>query len=49
MEFLRDLIQFIKTRKKFWLIPLIIVLVMLGFVVILSEGSAVASLIYTLF
>jgi hypothetical protein len=49
MEFLKDLFQFIKQRKKFWLIPLILILVLLGVVVILSESSAVASLIYTLF
>ncbi len=49
MEFIKDLFQFIKQRKKFWLIPLIVILVILGLIVILTESSAIASLIYTIF
>ncbi len=45
----KDLWAFMKERKKFWLAPIIIVLVLLGVLVVLSEGSAVAPFIYTLF
>lgn len=41
--------QFLKKRKKWWLAPIIIVLVLLGVVLVLSEGSAVAPFIYALF
>jgi hypothetical protein len=49
MEFLKDLWSFLKTRKKFWLIPLIVVLVIFGLLIVLSAGSAIAPFIYTLF
>lgn len=49
MELIRDLIDFLKTRKKFWLIPLIFILLFFGILIILSGGSAVAPFIYTLF
>lgn len=49
MEFLRDLWDFMKERKKFWLAPIIIVLLLLGALIVLSQGSAVAPFIYTLF
>lgn len=49
MEYLRDLWGFLKTHKKYWLIPLILILLLLGLVIILSTGSAVAPFIYTLF
>jgi len=49
MEFLRDLWAFLKTRKKFWLLPLIIVLLIFGLLIILSAGSSLAPFIYTLF
>jgi hypothetical protein len=48
-EFLRDLWQFMKTRKKYWLLPIILVLVLLGGLVVVSQQSALASLIYTVF
>lgn len=48
-ELLIDLWGFMKVRKKFWLAPIIIVLLLLGALVVLSEGSAVAPFIYTLF
>ncbi|MCE3285302.1 MAG: hypothetical protein K0R70_1558 [Steroidobacteraceae bacterium] len=48
-EFLRDLWQFMRVRKKFWLLPLILVLVLLGGLVVISQQSALASLIYTIF
>jgi hypothetical protein len=48
-EFLRDLWQFMRVRKKFWLLPIILVLVLLGGLVVISLQSALASLIYTIF
>ena len=48
-EFLKDLWDFMRTRKKFWLAPIIIVLLLLGMLIVLAEGSAVAPFIYTIF
>ena len=47
--FLAELWDFMLERKKFWLAPIIIMLLLLGGLIILSEGSAVAPFIYTLF
>jgi competence protein ComGC len=49
MSFLLELWQFIKARKKFWLLPLIIVLVIVGGMLVLAKGSVVAPFIYTIF
>jgi hypothetical protein len=49
MEFLTDLIGFMKVRKKYWLLPVIIVLLFFGVVVVLTSGSAIAPFIYTVF
>ena len=49
IEFLRDLWQFMRERKKVWLAPIIIIMVLLGGLIILAQGSAVAPFIYTLF
>jgi len=49
MEFLRDLWLFMRERKKFWLAPIIIVLLLIGLLIVFSSGSAVAPFIYTLF
>ena len=49
MEFIRELLQFLKARKKFWLLPIIIVMVLFGGLLVLAQGSAVAPFIYTLF
>ena len=49
LELLKDLWGFMKERKKFWLAPIIIVLVLLGGLLILAQGSAVAPFINTLF
>jgi len=48
-DLLRDLWDFMRVRKKFWLAPIILVLLLLGTLVVLSQGSAVAPFIYTLF
>ena len=49
IEFLKDLWDFMRVRKKFWLAPIIIVLLLLGMLIVLAEGSAVAPFIYTIF
>ena len=49
MEFFKDLWGFLKERKKFWLLPLIIILLVFGGLIVLTSGSAIAPFIYTLF
>jgi hypothetical protein len=49
LELLQDLWGFMRARKKFWLAPIIVMMVLLGALVVLSQGSAVAPFIYTLF
>jgi Family of unknown function (DUF5989) len=49
MSFLIELWQFLKARKKFWLLPIILVMLVLGGLLVLAQGSAVAPFIYTLF
>jgi len=49
MDFLKDLWQFMKERKKFWLAPVILVLLLLGLLLVFGGGSAIAPFIYTLF
>ena len=49
MEFLKEFWEFLIVRKKYWLLPIIIVLVLFGGLIILSQGSAVAPFIYTIF
>ena len=48
-EFFKDLWDFMRMRKKFWLAPIIIVMVLLGALIVIAQGSAVAPFIYTLF
>jgi hypothetical protein len=49
LELLKDLWLFMKERKKFWLAPIIIILLLLGLLLVMTQGSAVAPFIYTLF
>lgn len=49
MDLFKELWEFLRTRKKWWLLPIVIVLLLLGLLVIFTEGSAVAPFIYTLF
>tara|TARA_B110000027_G_scaffold42424_1_gene46680 strand:- start:170 stop:319 length:150 start_codon:yes stop_codon:yes gene_type:complete len=49
MSFLKEFLEFLSVRKKYWLLPIIIVLVIFGGLIILSQGSAVAPFIYTIF
>jgi len=48
-EFVMELWAFMKERKKFWLLPIVTVLLLLGSLIVLTQGSAVAPFIYTLF
>lgn len=49
MSFLIEFWSFLRARKKFWLLPMLIVLVVLGALLVFAQGSAVAPFIYTLF
>lgn len=49
MEFLKELWLFMKERKKFWLAPIMIILILIGFLLVFGGSSAVAPFIYTLF
>lgn len=49
MAFFKELWDFLKTRKKWWLLPIIIMLMLLGLLIVFTEGSALAPFIYTLF
>jgi len=49
MSFLKEFWEFLKVRKKYWLFPILLVLVMFGALIILSQGSVVAPFIYTIF
>ena len=49
MEFLKELLAFLRIRKKLWLAPIIIVMLILGGLLILAKGSVVAPFIYTIF
>ncbi len=49
IELIKDLWGFMRARKKFWLAPIIVVMLLLGTLIVLSQGSAVAPFIYTLF
>ncbi len=48
-DLLKDLWNFMKVRKKFWLAPIVVILLLLGGLIVLSQGSALAPFIYTLF
>lgn len=49
MSFLKELWIYLRVRKKFWLIPILLVLAIFGGLLVLAQGSAVAPFIYTLF
>lgn len=49
MSFLKDLFEFLRIRKKYWLIPIFIAMCILGFLIVFAQGTAVAPFIYTLF
>lgn len=49
MDFLKELWLFLKVRKKFWMIPIFLVLVIFGGIIVAAKGSAIAPFIYTVF
>jgi hypothetical protein len=49
MSLLSEIWDFLKVRKKFWLLPIVVLLLLLGLLIIFTESSAVAPFIYTLF
>jgi len=49
MSFIKEFFEFLMLRKKFWLFPIIFVLVLFGALIVLSQGSAIAPFIYTIF
>jgi hypothetical protein len=49
MDFLTDLWGFMRVRKKFWLLPIVLTLMALGALIVFSQGSTVAPFVYTLF
>jgi len=49
MDFLKEFFAFLKARKRYWLIPLIIILLLFSFLIILTQGSALAPFIYSIF
>ena len=49
LSFIREMWSFLRQRKKFWLLPILLVMALLGVLIVLAQGSAVAPFIYTLF
>tara|TARA_X000000950_G_scaffold277017_1_gene365803 strand:+ start:623 stop:772 length:150 start_codon:yes stop_codon:yes gene_type:complete len=49
MSFIKEFFEFLTVRKKYWLLPIILVLVLFGGLIVLSQGSAIAPFIYTIF
>ena len=48
-ELIKDFAGFMSQRKKFWLLPIIIIMLLLGILIVVAEGSALAPFIYTIF
>lgn len=49
MRFLKELVAFLRVRKKFWLAPMLIIMALLGILIVSVQGTAIAPFIYTLF
>jgi uncharacterized protein DUF5989 len=49
MSFIKEIWRYMRVRKKFWLLPLFLVMILLGGLIVLAHGSAIAPFIYTLF
>ena len=49
MSFIKELWNFMRVRKKFWLLPIFLMMVLFGALIVMSQGSAVAPFVYTLF
>jgi len=48
-DFIKEFLEFLNVRKKYWLLPIIIVLALFGILIVLSQGSVIAPFIYTIF
>ena len=49
IEFLKEFLNFLKVRKRYWLVPIMVVLLLFGMLFVVSQGTAVAPFIYTIF
>ena len=49
LDFIKEFLEFLTVRKKYWLLPIIIVLALFGILIVLSQGSVIAPFIYTIF
>jgi hypothetical protein len=49
IEFLKEFWDFLKIRKKYWLLPILIILLFFGFLIVLTQGTVIAPFIYTIF
>ncbi len=49
MDFILEFWEFLKVRKKFWLLPMVVLILIFGGLIVLAEGSAIAPFIYTIF
>ena len=49
MDFLKEIWMFLKVRKKFWLLPVIAIMLLLGALLVIAQGSAIAPFIYAIF
>ena len=49
MDFLKEFMRFLINRKKYWLVPILLAMLLIGFLIVFSKGSAVAPFIYTVF
>ena len=49
MDFAKEFVRFLMNRKKYWLVPILLAMLLIGFLIVFSKGSAVAPFIYTVF
>ncbi|MGZ3726170.1 MAG: DUF5989 family protein [Pseudobdellovibrio sp.] len=49
MDFAKEFFRFLLNRKKYWLVPILLAMLLIGFLIVFSKGSAVAPFIYTVF
>jgi hypothetical protein len=49
MDFLKEFIRFMMNRKKYWLVPILLAMLLIGFLIVFAQGSAVAPFIYSIF
>jgi hypothetical protein len=49
VSFLKEFLAFMRARKKYWLLPILVIMILLGVLIVMVQGSAIAPFIYTLF